>query len=170
MARRIVVMGVSGCGKSTIGKLLSRKLGYPFLEGDSFHPPENVQAMASGQALNDRMREPWLLSLAAAIAQESDGVVVSCSALRKSYRDILRANGPVFLVHLTLDLPEARRRMEMRRGHFMNPALAESQLASLEALSADEHGVTLDATMPPNKLVERALAALTRSPDTVSQA
>ena len=163
-------MGVSGCGKSTIGKLLARKLGYAFLEGDRFHSPGNIQAMAAGKALNDRMREPWLLSLSNAMSQRADGVVASCSALRKSYRDILRRNGPVFFMHLTLELPEARRRMELRRGHFMNPALAESQLASLEALSADEYGETLDATLSPDRLVARALAALARSRDTVSQA
>ena len=163
-------MGVSGCGKSTIGRLLARKLGYRFLEGDSFHPPGNIQAMAAGQALNDSMREPWLLSLSDAMSQRADGVVASCSALRKSYRDILRRNGPVFFMHLTLELSEARRRMELRRGHFMNPALAESQLASLEALSADEDGETLDATLSPDRLVARALAALARSRDTVSQA
>lgn len=160
MAQRIVMMGVSGCGKSTMGLALSRQLGFAFLEGDSFHPPENIQAMAAGLALDDAMRAPWLRTLASALHAAPSGVVASCSALRRSYRDILRTAGPVVFVHLAIDLAEASARMQTRPGHFMNPALAKSQRDSLEPLGPDEEGFTLDGAQPHDRVLDLILRRL----------
>lgn len=153
-------MGVSGCGKSTLGQELSQRLGFGFLEGDGFHPPANIEAMAAGRPLDDAMRAPWLAALAEALHGAPSGVVASCSALRRSYRDALQSGGPVVFVHLAIALPEARARMEARPSHFMNPALAESQQQSLEPLEADETGFTLDATAAPAALLAEILRRL----------
>lgn len=150
-------MGVSGCGKSTLGAVLAQRLCVPFLEGDDFHPPANIAAMTAGQNLTDAMRAPWLRRLAAAMPADC---VVSCSALRRGYRDILRGGGAVLFVHLALDLPGARRRMAARGGHFMNPALAETQAQILEPLGGDEAGVTLDARLAPSELASRVALLL----------
>lgn len=151
---KIVVMGVSGCGKSTIGQALAQKLGWRFLEGDSLHPPENIAAMSAGIALNDTMRLPWLQAVATALHSEPLGIVGSCSALRRSYRDILCRQGAVLFVHLEIDLQETRVRMQKRASHFMNPALAESQHASLEPLHGEESGITVDARQPTEVLIK----------------
>lgn len=161
-AGRIVVMGVSGCGKSTLGEALAQRLGVAFLEGDSLHPAENIRAMAAGVALDDAMRLPWLQSIADRLHSPSPGIIASCSALRRRYRDVLRASGPVFFVHLAIDLPAARARMQARPGHFMNPALADSQNAILEPLGPDEWGMTVDASQPADQLLHRICHALRR--------
>ncbi|MES2969730.1 MAG: gluconokinase [Pseudomonadota bacterium] len=150
---RIVVMGVSGCGKSTVGLALARRLGAGFLEGDSLHPADNIRAMTSGIALTDAMRLPWLEDVANALHGGPTGSVAACSALRWSYRDILRRQGAVFFVHLEIGLQETRARMQARSGHFMNPALADSQHASLEPLQGDEWGMTVAAGLPSDVLV-----------------
>lgn len=159
-AMKIVVMGVSGCGKSTVGQALARRLGMAFLEGDSLHPQSNIAAMAAGIALDDAMRLPWLQAVAGALHEKPIGMVASCSALRRGYRDLLRHQGPVFFVHLTLGLEQTCARMQARPGHFMNPALAASQHASLEPLHQDEWGLTLDAEQPLEMLVDHLCAIL----------
>ncbi|MBT2250500.1 glycosyl hydrolase [Arthrobacter sp. BHU FT2] len=159
---RIIVMGVSGCGKTTIGDLVARELGVPFVDGDSLHPVENVAKMAAGTPLTDEDRWPWLATVGAELAKAGDGgLVLACSALRRSYRDAIREQAPdtVFLhLHGTKDVLKAR--TEGRTGHFMPPALLESQLATLEPLEADEAGFVVDIAAPVNEVVASALANL----------
>jgi len=163
-------MGVSGSGKTTIVERLAAHLVYVFADGDDFHPPQNVAKMARGEPLTDADREPWLQTLGKWIAehhQAGRSTVLACSALRRRYRDTLRrAAPPRHVVFIHLDAPRAAllERMQHRTGHYMPPALLDSQLATLEPLAADEHGIVLDATAPPDTLVEQALALLT-SPD-----
>ncbi|QCB95690.1 glycosyl hydrolase [Arthrobacter sp. PAMC25564] len=162
--RRVVVMGVSGCGKTTIGDLVARELDVPFLDGDSLHPVENVAKMAAGTPLTDEDRWPWLATVGSALASASvgaGGLVLACSALKRSYRDAIRAQAPdtVFLhLHGSKDVLGAR--LEGRSGHFMPAALLDSQLATLEALGADESGVVVDIAAPVDRVVSEALAGL----------
>lgn len=133
----IVVMGVSGCGKSTIGALLARALGCAFLEGDAFHPAANVAKMAQGVALQDADRWPWLHHLASEageVAQRDGCVVLSCSALRQSYRQAIgdQAGVATVFIHLAVPTEELERRMGAREGHFMPTSLLQTQLATLE--------------------------------------
>lgn len=163
----IVVMGVSGCGKSTVGAALAAALGVAFVEGDSFHPPENVARMAAGIPLTDDDRAGWLRALADRIAASvaaSQGVVVSCSALKRSYRDVLRSGAPD-LRFVWLDLPRAEleARMARRTGHYMPASLLASQLATLEPPSADEAAIRVDGTLPADAIVAAALAGLGRT-------
>lgn len=157
-----VVMGVSACGKSDIGTRLAQALGAPFIEGDRFHPPENVAKMSAGIPLDDDDRRGWLQALRAEIerAWTTDPVVVlSCSALKRAYRDVLRGDGgDVRFVHLHGDRDLIAQRMAARSGHFMPVSLLDSQLRTLEALQPDERGVTLDVREPPQRLVEQVMA------------
>ncbi|AJE46977.1 gluconokinase [Celeribacter indicus] len=160
-APRIVVMGVSGCGKSTFGARLGAALRLPFLEGDLFHPPENRAAMAAGRPLDDAMRGPWLDRLAQALtAYRETGCVLSCSALKRAYRDRLRQAGPLLFLHLALDPQTARARVGTRSGHYMPATLVESQFAALEPPAADEAALVLDATASRDALVQAALSRL----------
>ncbi|QHK22424.1 glycosyl hydrolase [Pseudarthrobacter psychrotolerans] len=154
-------MGVSGCGKTTIGDLVARELGVPFLDGDSLHPVENVAKMAAGIPLTDEDRWPWLATVGADLAAAKGGLVLACSALKRSYRDAIRAQAPdtVFL-HLHGSKDVLRARTEGRSGHFMPPALLESQLATLEALEADEAGIVVDIAGPVDQVVADALAGI----------
>jgi gluconokinase len=140
--RVIVVMGVSGSGKSTVAEALARKLEWAFLEGDDFHPAENRRKMAAGIALEDDDRWPWLDALSEAIvaARATRSVVATCSALKRSYRDRIRAKvtPPLSFVFLSVAHEELVRRLQSRRGHFMPAALLESQLNTLEPPAADE--------------------------------
>ena len=120
--------------------------------------------MAAGIALDDAMRLPWLRCVATELHGAARGTVASCSALRRPYRDILRRHGDVFFVHLSLDLDTARARMQARPGHFMNPALADSQQAILEVLKADEWGMTIDATAPPSAQLDQICSSLWSRP------
>ncbi len=160
----IVVMGVSGCGKSTVGRDLAAALGVPFVEGDELHPPRNVALMAAGTPLTDDDRRDWLNTLAevlAGAAARGHGVVVSCSALKRIYRDRLRAGAPgtrfVFLHGSSALLAE---RLQGRSGHYMPPSLLQSQLDTLEPPTADEGAVALDIASPPAALVAAALHGL----------
>lgn len=159
---RIIVMGVSGCGKTTIGDLVARELGVPFLDGDSLHPVENVAKMAAGTPLTDEDRWPWLATVGSELAGAGNGgLVLACSALRRSYRDAIREQAPdtVFL-HLHGSKEVLRARTEGRTGHFMPPALLDSQLATLEPLDADEAGIVVDIAAPVENLVAEALAGI----------
>ncbi len=146
----VVVMGVSGAGKSTVAAELVARLGWDFAEGDDLHPPANVAKMRSGTPLDDDDRQPWLRAVAAWIGdQERAGrsAVVTCSALRRPYRDLLRAGHPsVWFAHVTADPDELRQRVTNRAGHYMPPSLLDSQLAALEPLQPDEPGVTVPGT------------------------
>lgn len=157
-------MGVSGCGKSEVGQRLAQALGARFIEGDRFHPPSNVARMAAGVPLDDADRREWLRTLRAEIVRVQEAgelPVLACSALKRAYRDVLRGgDGQVCFVHLHGEHELIARRMAARSGHFMPPALLDSQLRDLEPLQPGECGVTLDLRDPPARLVEQALGAL----------
>ncbi|MFD7289507.1 gluconokinase [Streptomyces sp. NPDC059863] len=160
----VVVMGVAGTGKTTVGPLLAAALGVPYAEGDDFHPPENIAKMSAGTPLDDADRWPWLDAIGAwAHGRAGLGGVVSSSALKRAYRDRLRsaAPGAVFL-HLTGDRPLIEHRMSERKGHFMPTALLDSQYAALENLGADEAGVAVDVSGTPEEITDRAVAVLRR--------
>ncbi|MEU5779106.1 gluconokinase [Streptomyces venezuelae] len=161
----VVVMGVAGTGKTTIGPLLADRLGVPYAEGDDFHPPENIQKMSSGTPLTDDDRWPWLDAIGFwAHGRAGLGGVVSSSALKRSYRDRLRAAAPdvdsLVFVHLTGDRALIEDRMSHRQGHFMPTALLDSQFATLEPLGADEVGVGVDVAGSPEEIADRAVVAL----------
>jgi gluconokinase len=155
-------MGVSGSGKSLIGVGFARELGVEFVEGDAYHPAENVERMARGIALTDEDRAGWLRSLAARIRDArtaGTGLVMSCSALKRSYRDILRGGSrDLRFVFLRGDRSLIAERLAGRRGHFMNPALLESQFATLEEPSPDENAWVCDVTQSPEKIVSALVA------------
>jgi gluconokinase len=162
----VLVMGVSGSGKTTVGEALAEELGFEMIEGDDHHPPENVAKMAAGTPLTDDDRRPWLQTLAELLSDRharGQRTVLACSALRRAYRDILRAAVPAdetFIIQLEADPETLRGRMESRRGHYMPPALLESQLAALEPLHPDERGVIVDATRPNDVVVAEAISAI----------
>ncbi len=156
----VVVMGVSGAGKSSVGAALAAALGRSFCEGDTLHPPGNVARMRAGTPLTDNDRAPWLDRVAAWIAKHPDGVV-SCSALKRAYRDRLRLAAPD-ITFVLLDLPEAvlADRLARRPGHFMPAALLASQLATLEPPGADERAVVVESSGSMENTVERIVAKL----------
>ncbi|WP_079056899.1 gluconokinase, GntK/IdnK-type [Streptomyces niveiscabiei] len=153
----VVVMGVAGTGKTTIGPLLAARLGVPYAEGDDFHPPANIAKMSAGTPLDDDDRWPWLDSIGAWAHERAGlGGVVSCSALKRSYRDRLRAAAPGLLfVHLSGSRELIGERMGHREGHFMPTALLDSQFAALEPLQADEAGVVVEVSGRPEEIAER---------------
>jgi len=157
-----VVMGVSGCGKSTVGVQLADALKLPFLEGDVLHPERNVARMAAGVALGDEDREGWLRALAERLRQahtDGRGLVLSCSALKRAYRDILRSGAPgLHFVYLHGSEQLLAQRMAARTGHYMPLSLLASQLATLEAPGVDENVTSFDVAMPPEKMIAAVLA------------
>jgi gluconokinase len=159
-ARIFVVMGVSGCGKSTVGQQLADALGLEYLEGDAFHPSENVAKMAAGNALNDADRQVWLQRLSRALAQaEPPGVVLACSALKRSHRDVLRQGAPrLRLVHLHGSRELLAARLAARRDHYMPASLLDSQLATLETPAADEAARVFDVTQDAATIVAAIVA------------
>jgi len=161
---RWVVMGVSGAGKSEIGARLAAALGVPFLEGDAFHPPENVAKMSAGIPLNDQDRAGWLQALRNEIGsarERGEGLVLSCSSLKRRYRDLLRSGDPQLrFAYLNGDRALLDQRMRTRPGHYMPASLLDSQLRDLEPLQADEAGLRLDLTHTPQQLVDTILQSL----------
>lgn len=160
----VVVMGVAGTGKTTIGPLVAGRLGVPYAEGDDFHPPANIAKMSAGVPLDDDDRWPWLDAVGRwAHGRAGLGGVVSSSALKRAYRDRLRAAAPgVIFLHLTGDRRLIEERMAARKGHFMPTALLDSQFAALQPLGDDEAGVAVDVSGTPEDIAERAVAALRR--------
>jgi len=160
----LIVMGVSGSGKTTIANALVAQSGYTFAEGDDFHPTANVEKMHAGHPLDDDDRWPWLRAVAQWIGEhERSGtsVVVTCSALKRSYRDLLRRNNnSVWFVHLTLPTATLADRLQRRKGHYMPASLLDSQLATLEPLDADEPGITVAGDATPNEVAKDVLEAL----------
>ncbi|MFE2071589.1 gluconokinase [Streptomyces misionensis] len=160
----VVVIGVAGVGKTTVARLLSRRLEVPFSEADDFHSPQSIAKMSAGVPLTDADRRSWLESIADWLRERDEaatGGVVPCSALRRRYRDTLRAACPdVFFVHLTAGHEVVGRRLSERAGHFMPRTLLESQEETLEPLEPDERGVTVDAGPPPEAVVEAVLARM----------
>lgn len=155
----IVVMGVSGCGKTSVGRHLAHRLGWPYLEGDEFHPPANIAKMAAGIPLQDEDRWGWLASIAARISEArcgGDRVVVSCSALKRRYRDRLREAAPrILFVHLQGDRETIMGRMVLRTGHYMPATLLDSQLADLEPPEADELALVFGIDPSPDAIAAR---------------
>jgi gluconokinase len=162
----IVLMGVSGAGKSTVAAELVRRLHWDFAEGDEFHPPENVARMRAGIPLTDEDRWPWLRRLAAWIGEhEAAGrdAVVTCSGLKRTYRDLLRDGHPsVWFALITAEPGLIRDRVERRSGHYMPASLLDSQVATLEPLQPDEPGGVVSGTAPPAAVADEILAALRR--------
>jgi gluconokinase len=157
----IVVMGVSGSGKTTVGSSLARELGLEYAEADTFHPMANLEKMSSGTPLTDEDRWPWLHAIAHWIRTHQDiGGVVSSSALKRRYRDVLHGGGEVWFLHLDGPREVIAERMKSRSGHFMPVSLLDSQLADLEPLDADERGLVVDILATPEQIVHRALATL----------
>ena len=159
--RLLVLMGVSGSGKTTVGALLAGRLGWPYAEADSFHSPANVAKMAAGHPLTDEDRWPWLRAIGAWIdgqlARGEHGVV-TCSALRRAYRDLLRRPG-VQLVYLRGSHELIAERMAARHGHFFKPAMLDSQFATLEEPAPDEGVIALPIGGTPAEIVDAILAA-----------
>ena len=166
MCSHVIVMGVSGSGKSAVGARLAAELGFEFMEGDDHHPLANVEKMAAGIPLTEDDRRPWLDALARLLAERHRrgvATVLACSALRRGYRDVLRAAvppGETFVIELDADAATLEARMRHRRGHYMPASLLTSQLATLEPLERDEAGATLDATRPLDLVVADAATAV----------
>lgn len=156
----IVVMGVTGCGKTVVGEAIARRLGWHFVEGDRLHPAENVSKMSRGEPLTDADREGWLNAIGAAIAtgtKDGSGVVAACSALKRRYRDRLRSFEPnILFVHLAIDRETAWQRVSSRKGHFMPASLVDSQFAALELPQADEFAMNLNGLLPVDVLSSQA--------------
>jgi gluconokinase len=157
----VVVMGVSASGKSTVGRLLAEARGATYLDGDDFHPPANVARMRAGQALTDADRQGWLAALSERLAQAGacgEGVVLSCSALKRSYRDVLRQGAPrLKLVYLHGSRELLAARIAARTDHYMPPSLLDSQLATLEPPQPDEAALAFDVTLAPQQIVAGVL-------------
>lgn len=157
----VVVMGVSGCGKTTVGEALADRLGVPYADADAFHSQANVTKMAGGHPLDDDDRAPWLEAIATWLHEQQSGAVVSCSALRRRYRDVLRSKAPdVSFLHLDGDREVIEQRVRHREGHFMPSSLLDSQLKTLERLGPDERGVAVDLALPVEQIVDTAVARL----------
>lgn len=165
----IVVMGVSGAGKTTVGALLAERLGWPFEDGDSFHPPENVGKMRAGTPLTDEDRWPWLRAIAARIAEargQGTGVVIACSALKRAYRDVLRdRQADLRFLHLTGEPALIMARQAARQGHYMPASLVANQFATLEPPDTEADVIDLEVEAEPPAIVQKAIAALRRRGD-----
>jgi carbohydrate kinase (thermoresistant glucokinase family) len=157
-------MGVSGSGKTTVGRALAERLGWQFQEGDALHPPENVAKMKAGHPLDDKDRAPWLAAIAARIdewRQDREYGVVTCSALKRRYRDVIIGNrADVRLIYLAGSRELIAERLSSRRGHFMPASLLDSQFAALEPPRAEEDPITVSVDMPVETIVTRIAAAL----------
>ncbi len=162
MTPLVVVMGVSGAGKSTVGQAIAAGLGLPFADADDFHPPANIAKMSAGAPLVDADRWPWLDAIGAHLAaHRGQGCVVTCSALKRAYRDRLRQLAPdLRLVFLHGDAATVAARQAARQGHFMPASLVASQFATLEAPGSDEGAIALDVGADPATLATAAIAAL----------
>ncbi|MCU1480683.1 MAG: gluconate kinase [Subtercola sp.] len=158
----VIVAGVTGAGKSTIGTAIAVKLGVPFVDADSLHSPANIAKMAAGHPLTDADREPWLERIGAELHGHDDsGVVIACSSLKRQYRDLIRSAAPsTFFVVLTGSRELIASRLAARTGHFMPPALLDSQLAAFEPLTADERGVDLSIDTDINSIVDAGVSAI----------
>ena len=156
-----VVMGVSGCGKTSVGQGLSAELGADFglvfIDGDDLHPAANIAKMSRGEPLNDADRAPWLRDVGQHLARHKSPVVISCSALKRSYRDIIRATAPqTAFLHLAAPKPVLAARVAQRKDHFMPPDLLDSQYAALEPLGPDESGTMISIDQPLEAVISEA--------------
>jgi gluconokinase len=159
----VVVMGVSATGKTTVGEHLAAELGCEFIEGDELHPRRNIEKMEQGIPLTDEDRWPWLQAIAELVAvRDLEGVstVVTCSALKRSYRDVLRDAAPTFFLHLEAPFEVLSQRMQHRTKHFMPTSLLRSQFETLELLGPDEEGASVDVSPPEEEVLEEAVNAV----------
>ena len=156
---RIVLMGVAGCGKSSVGAALALATGLPYRDADDLHPAANIEKMRLGEALTDADRWPWLRQVALTLTNSG---IVGCSALKRSYRDMIRKGpgGPVTFVHLSGSRAVIESRMRSRKGHFMPPSLLDSQFAALEEPGAGESAVTVDIDQPLHAVVAEIMEKL----------
>lgn len=163
MSVHVVVMGVSGCGKTTVAEAIRDRLGFTMVEGDSLHSAENVAKMHAGIPLTDEDRWPWLKTINQWMRDEDAAgrsTVISCSALKRAYRDALRKDVPVFFVHMVGSQELIAGRMAKRKNHYMPPSLLPSQFADLEDLEADEPGMTVPIDGTSEEMVDLAIAAI----------
>ena len=154
----VIIFGVSGAGKTTVGRLLARELGWRFIEADDFHPPANIEKMRSGHPLTDQDRWPWLERLRQQIERSlaaGENAVLACSALKRAYRDRLRVAEAVKFVFLHGDYALIEKQLRSRHGHFMNAALLQSQFDDLEEPQQDENVLTIELGQTPGQIVER---------------
>ncbi|HEY8822841.1 MAG TPA: gluconokinase [Dermatophilaceae bacterium] len=163
----VIVMGIQGSGKTTIGELLAQRLGVPFVDGDTLHSSKNKEWMASGRALSDAQRLPWLHAVGESLALAGgSGVVVACSALKRRYRDLLREHAPTMLtVFARGDIDLIHARITARRHEYMPPSLLPTQLEVLEEREDDEPGLTVDVAQTPEQIVERIMTMVTAEAD-----
>lgn len=161
-SQRFVVMGVAGCGKSSVALAVAKRIGGDFIEGDDLHDDSSIEKMSRGVALTDEDRWPWLERLGQAIANSSTPVVASCSALKRSYRDCLRQQSgeTISFIHLSATFEAIEKRMKLRSGHFMPPALLTSQFEVLEPLQADEAGLVVEADDGLDNVVESTFVSV----------
>jgi gluconokinase len=161
----LVVMGVSGAGKSAVGERLAKALRLPLIEGDEFHPPGNIEKMRQGLPLDDNDRAGWLDRLGEELARHPKGAVLACSALKRAYRDKLREAVPALrFVHLELTQEQAQARVASRGGHFYPPSLVASQFDALEDPSGEAGVLVLDGTLPLDAVTQRAVQWAKASP------
>ncbi|WP_411730953.1 gluconokinase [Paeniglutamicibacter sp.] len=153
----MVVMGVSGCGKSTVGNMLAQAIGSTFIDGDDLHPVSNKEKMAAGRPLDDTDREPWLATIGDALHSSSESgspAIIACSALKRSYRDLLRAHEPATVfIHLRGAADLIQNRLDERSHEYMPSTLLTSQLNTLEAIEADESAIEVDVSQTPEDIV-----------------
>jgi gluconokinase len=159
MMERFVIMGVSGCGKSSIGAAFAAAIGGKFIDGDDLHPATNRAKMAAGNPLTDEDRAPWLVKVGQSLRGNTGPIVIGCSALKRCYRDTIRAEAgqPVMFMHLAGSPEVLAKRMAARTDHFMPPSLLASQLAALEPPSTDEHSITVDIDQTPQAILAELL-------------
>lgn len=159
----VVIWGVSGAGKTTVGQLLAKKLGWKFREADDFHPKANIEKMKHGVPLTDEDRQPWLADLRAMIGQSlaaNENAVLACSALKKKYRDQLRVGPDVRFVYLRGTRARIAEQLKQRRGHFFDPTLLDSQFGDLEEPVPSENVLTLEIGAEPSEMVGKIKASL----------
>lgn len=165
MQSPIVVMGVSGSGKSVVGAALAQRLRVPFADADDFHPPANIEKMSAGQSLDDDDRFPWLEAVGQWLARHPDGAVMGCSALKRKYRDQLRGHcANLQFLHLSGSEEVIGRRQASRPGHFMPASLLKSQFQTLESLEADERGIAIDVDRNIDSIVDAYVTATDAQP------
>lgn len=166
MDRLLIVMGVAGCGKSTIGSALATELGAHYLDGDDFHPHSNIAKMSAGEPLTDEDRQPWLAEFGHALSAASGKIVGGCSALKRQYRDRIRAYTaePTTFIHLAGDRSLIAQRIKERQGHYMPPSLLDSQFEALEPPSTDEGAITVDIACSTRQIVANILSQLNKGP------
>ena len=159
--RKIVLMGVSGCGKSLVGQALALKLGVKFIEGDEFHTSENRKKMGAGIPLNDEDRLGWLTKLGDLASNDEEPLIISCSALKRSYRELLGSKGAdLIFIHLHARREVIESRIESRKGHFFDPGLLSSQFDTLEPLQPDEQGFQVNVANSEHLVLAEIISRL----------